>query len=284
MKKNLGMETSKSLTDLLRSKTSSSNDIIALTKALVFRGVSMPGLLFEKAANLFRTKCNSLGDEKWSLIERILLAAIKLGNEPWIAYCLKTLRVQFPKSVRVQRLGALYKESCEDWEGAELVYRNMLTVSPEDVYVRKRLITCLKAQGRVSQAIGATIDQLELFSSDSELWHELTMLYASECAFSKAVGASEELLLSDPTSFYNVLVHAELVASAGDINLASKYFCKALQMRPNELRALWGLLVCLVETPKSPLLPLTRTRIERLYLKESSLEATASLAVLKKIC
>ena len=99
------METTVPLTDLLRiEKISSVDGVLSLTKALVSRGVSMPGLLFKKATSLLRSKGGSLGDEKWTILERVLLAAIKLDIEPWIGYCLKELRGKFPGSTRVQRL------------------------------------------------------------------------------------------------------------------------------------------------------------------------------------
>ena len=276
------MESFRSLPDLLATKTSSSmNDVMALTKSLIGRGVQFPMLVFEKGTNLLLNKSSSLGDEKWTLIERILLAAIKLDIEPWIGYCLNSLRSQFPDSVRVQRLAALYKESLEDWAAAESIYKDMLKATPDDLYVRKRLITCLKTQGRISDAISATIDQLEIFSSDFELWHELTMLYASECAFTKAVSSSEELLLLDPTSFYNILIHAELVASSGDLNLARKYYCKCLVLRPDEPRALWGLLTC--SLGEKPLLDQIKKRIGRLYIGIDSLESKTAISMLKKI-
>lgn len=168
----------------------------------------------------------------------------------------------------------------------------MLSVAPEDIYARKRLITCLKAQGRVKDAIAATIDQLEIFSTDAELWHELTMLYASECAFTKAVCASEELLLTDPSSFYNLLVHAELMASSGDWLLARKYYCKCLQYRSDEARALWGLLACLIETKPPPKLsdPMhaklmceTKNRLTNAYTAIDTLSARSALSILKKV-
>lgn len=274
-----------SFRDLLAKRENLSlGNLLQFTRSLVSRGIQMPSLLFDKTSGLLVSKGSSLGDERWSLIERILLAAIKLNVEPWIGYCLKELRQKFPGSTRVQKLVGIYKEALEDWSEAEIIYKGILVNHPDDIYVRKRMITCLKAQGRVGDAISATIDQLEVFSSDSELWHELTMLYASECSFTKAVGASEELLLSDPTNFYNILVHAELVLSSGDPTLARKYFCKSLQLRPEEPRALWGLLVCLVETKdESRLLSETRARIERIYASNDSMDRRAVRSLLSKI-
>ncbi len=175
----------------------------------------------------------------------------------------------------VDRAEILEEESkCSEagWAKAELCYKKLLEMHPEDVYPRKRMIACLKAQGRVADAIGALKDQLEIFSADTEMWHEMGLLYLSQCAFSAAVFPLEEVLLTDPFSFYNLLVYAETLASSGDWDLAQKYFCKALQHRPRELRALWGLLTCLTSKPaqkdgklRSKLLSGCKSRLQAVY-------------------
>jgi tetratricopeptide (TPR) repeat protein len=192
---------------------------------------------------------SSIGDDSWTNIEHMIMSAIKLGKESWVGYGMSTLRKKFPESSRVKKLSGLFKESNEDWVEAESIYKEMLLDNPHDLYPRKRLIACLKAQGRFVDTIGAILDQLEVFSSDIELWHELSMIYMNQCAFSKAVVSFEEVLLSNPTSFYNLLVYAELLGSSGRWDLARKYYCKALQYRPNELRALWGILNSLISNP-----------------------------------
>jgi tetratricopeptide (TPR) repeat protein len=234
------------VTDLLhKAKASDPGSAVSLIRTLVSRGVMLPHIILTKGAQLLNTKGGSMGDEKWTLMERVLLAAIKLDVEPWIGHLLSSLRSKFPDSERVARLGALYREAKEDWAEAEALYTGMLHKSPENMYARKRLIACLKAQGRMKDAISAIIDQLDVFSTDVELWHELSMLYIHQGSYSRAAAAFEEVLLSDPKSFYNLLVYAEIEFSAGEIHLARKYYCKALECRPNEPRALWGLLNCL---------------------------------------
>ena len=227
-------------------QSSDSRALFKLNSKLTKNGVIHPEVVFENSVVLASKKFSGLGDDSWTALEQLVLSAIRMGNEAWIGYGLKALRDRFPGSNRVQRLVALYRESKEDWSEAESIYKEMLQANPTDLYPRKRLIACLKAQGRTRDTVQALIDQLEVFSSDPELWHELTMMYIRQCAFSRAVPSFEEVLLTNPTSFYNLLVYAELLASTGDWALARKYYCKALQYRPDQLRALWGLLNCLV--------------------------------------
>ena len=215
---------------------------------LVKNGVAHPEVVFENSVFLASKKFSGLDDDSWTAMEHLVLSAVRLGRESWIGYGLKSLRDRFPDSNRVQRLVGLYRESKEDWSEAESIYKQMLQSNPTDLYPRKRLIACLKAQGRTHDTMQAIIDQLDIFSSDPELWHELSMMYISQCAFSRAVSTFEEVLLINPTSFYNLVVYAELLASSGDLALARKYYCKALQYRPGQLRALWGLLNCLVSS------------------------------------
>ena len=274
-----------------------SSRALTLSSQLINHGVMFPLAVFRRLTSLLTAKGSSLGNEKWTVLERVLLVSIKLDIEPWIGYCLKALRSKFPGSSRVERLVGLYREAKEDWIEAESIYKGMLNKTPENMYARKRMVACLKSQGRISDAIHAIIDQLEIFSTDSELWHELTMLYMSRVSFSRAAHAFEEVVLADPKSFYNLVVYAEILASNSEWVLARKYYCKSLEYRPNEPRALWGLLTCLVETsssssknvdPKSmkviaDLMKETKKRLIGIYSKIDTTSALLSLKMLDRI-
>jgi tetratricopeptide (TPR) repeat protein len=276
-------------TSMNLSATKGSRDTKSLFRAnskLVKNGIAHPEVVFENSVILANKKFSGLGDDSWTALEQLVLSAIRLGNETWIGYGLKSLRDRFPGSSRVQKLVGLYRESKEDWSEAESIYKEMLQANPTDLYPRKRLIACLKAQGRTRDTMQAIIDQLEVFSSDPELWHELTMMYIRQCAFSRAVFSFEEVLLSNPTSFYNLLVYAELLASSGDWALSRKYFCKALRYRPDQVRALWGLLNCLVSAEMketkthAALLAETKRRLLNVY---EPIDNNASRAAIRMI-
>lgn len=255
--------------------TSSKTDAAALVSfcsRLVKRGHAYPPVLVRWVKDLIYTKKHSFGDEKYEWLEHLGRSAMLVSDTQTVVSVLSELNSAFPNSQRVHKLEILYEESkCSEggWANAEGSYKKLMEATPEDVYPRKRMIACLKAQGRVSDAIGAIKDQLEVFSSDVELWHEMGLLYLSQCAFSAAIFPLEEMLLSDPFSFYNLLIYAETLASSNDWALAQKYYCKALQYRPDELRALWGLLTCLAAKPndkmRAQLLSGCKTRMINIY-------------------
>jgi tetratricopeptide (TPR) repeat protein len=282
------------LIDLKR--VSSDGGMYEAVKMMVRRGIVLPFTAFKYGAQLLITKGKSLGDDRWTLLEKLFMCAIKLGSDSWTGYCLKQLRDKFPGSERVERLAALYRESKEDWVEAENIYKLMLAKSPDNLYPRKRLIACLKAQGRINDAIGAINDQLEVFSADTELWHELSMLYIAQGSFARAASSFQEVLLADPMSFYNLLVYAEIEASVGNVSLARKYYCKALESRPNEPRALWGLMTCLQESSSSAkksdlkeqkmlaqLKAETKRRLENIYKPLATRSAKLCLDMLARI-
>lgn len=291
------MEHSKSIMDLISSsKKADIAETLSLSCQLIGKGAMFPKVLFERCTVLFGKKGDSLGDEKWNLLERILIAAIKLDEEIWIGYCLKSLREKFPGSSRVERLVALYKESTQDYTEAESIYKKVLMKTPENIYVRKRLISCLKAQGRTKDAMNAIIDQLEIFSTDTELWHELCMMYMRQVAFSRAIFSFEEVLLADSKSFYNLLVYAELLASSGQSVMARKYYCKALEYRPIELRALWGVLTCIVpqqlgnkrsDEKENRIVTQLRSEVKKrligIYAKQSTTTAKVAIRMVERI-
>jgi ER membrane protein complex subunit 2 len=219
--------------------------------------IKNPGLenfIVHRMKELLYAKRNSAGVDQYDRYENMCRLSITVDDDDTTELALSKLNAAFPKSDRVSRLAMLHEESQDtesSWSTVDSYYRKAMQKTPDDLYPRKRMVACLKAQGRCADAIGALKDQLDIFSSDPELWHELALLYISQCSFSQAVFPFEEVLLSDPSSFYNLLVYAETLASAGEWDLSRKYFCKSLQYRPTEPRALWGLLTCLTCTPKS---------------------------------
>lgn len=159
----------------------------------------------------------------------------------WRDYCLKKLEKQWPNSLRVERLKGINAESCGDYSAAKTIYAKILTDKPEDTLTRKRIIAMFKQKGKTAEAIEAINSYLDIFSTDSEVWHELAELYIEAGALSRAVYCFEELMLTNPRSLYHVLTYAELLYSVGDYELSRKYFSLACYLDGGCLRALWGL-------------------------------------------
>lgn len=80
--------------------------------------------------------------------------------------------------------------------------------------------------------------------TDNEAWQELSELYIAEQDFQKAAFCVEELILHSP---HNHLLHqryADIRYTQGgteNMELARAYYCQALKLNPNNMRALYGL-------------------------------------------
>uniref|UniRef100_A0A0G4IAG3 ER membrane protein complex subunit 2 n=1 Tax=Chromera velia CCMP2878 TaxID=1169474 RepID=A0A0G4IAG3_9ALVE len=188
----------------------------------------------------FRTE---LGDEFWTVCERVLLAALDFGATEWVDFCLAKLRQKFPQSVRVKKLAGLVLESREDLEGALRLYNDVKTKAPTDVTLQKRTVTVLKKKRRFPEAVDKLKEYLDEFPMDIEAWHELGCLYLYQSNLPKAVFCFEELMLHDPRNVYFVLTIAELLYSTGDFENSRRYFAWACQIDDKCLRGLWGLLL-----------------------------------------
>jgi tetratricopeptide (TPR) repeat protein len=147
----------------------------------------------------------------------------------------------------------------------------------------KRLICLRKAAGDLAGATKELTTYLKTFASDEHAWLELVDLYVQTGKLELAKFASEELLLMMPESFLYHLQYAEIVYSLGgktNHTLARQYYAQSLELKPdNNLRALYGLMLCLSATASNALSPEMHTfsadKITALYRKVVSEEASA---------
>jgi len=186
---------------------------------------------------------NKLGDELWTIYEQVFLASIDCRKMDLATMCLRELKTQFPKSIRVEKLNAMRLEAFDKYEEAEQIYSKILEAEPANAVVRKRLVAILKAQNRVGEAIKELNEYLKKFMSDQEAWTELAELYISQQDHKKAKFCMEELILMNP---HNHLFHqryAEILYTLGgneNMEKARKYFAQALKLDNNNMRALFG--------------------------------------------
>lgn len=181
-------------------------------------------------------------DDKWPIIEQVLMAAIDLRDEKLIKESLLMLEAQFPGSSRVRRLKYMAKlEMRERYEDAITAYDEMIRSDDSNPFPYKRRIAVLIAQKRIPEAIESFTHFLSRFMNDQEAWLELCDLYIREQEYSKAAFCMEELILINP---HNYLYHtklAEIYYTSGLIEMARSYFAQALKLSPNSPRALYGL-------------------------------------------
>ncbi|VUZ41789.1 unnamed protein product [Hymenolepis diminuta] len=191
-------------------------------------------------------KLHRLGQEKWIVLEQVLIAALDVHDLETAQICLNHLRKRFPESIRVKRLHGMLLEASNQFEEARSLYKEIIDAESTDIISRKRLIITFKSQGLYNQAIEELNKYLKLFMADVEAWSELSDLYLAQGNFKHAAFCVEEMILANP---HNPLLHerlAEIKYSEGgteNLELARAYFAHACRLNPTNVRALYGLLL-----------------------------------------
>lgn len=226
-----------------KASTGSTAAAIDLLQTMRTHKIRQPELVVLHGGRLLKSSQRALGSEAWTVMEQVFLAAVELGRADWRDYCLKQLTKKFPSSQRVERLKGIHAESIEDWAEAKKIYQAILLEKPEDTVTAKRLITMYKQRGKVTECIDHINQYLDVFTTDSEVWHELAELYIQSGSLLRAVFCFEELIAANPRSMYHILTYAELLYSTGEFELSRKYFSLASYLDGACLRALWGLVM-----------------------------------------
>ncbi|KAJ8674756.1 hypothetical protein QAD02_010542 [Eretmocerus hayati] len=213
---------------------------------------------------------DSLGNEKYLVLEQVCFAALDCCRPALVDYCLKILMKEFPGSLRVQKFHAMQLEALGLYHLALDVLDSIIKQDETNAAPRKRKVAILKAKGQIPEAIKELTEYLKKFMSDQEAWHELCDLYLQEQEYGKAAVCMEELILHNP---HNHLLHqryAEIKYSQGGFDnmlLAKAYFCQAIKLNPNNLRALYGLLLTVNNIAMSPKCPSSKKK-ETIKLSE----------------
>lgn len=186
----------------------------------------------------------SLGAEEWVIIEQVAIAACDCGDFLLANDCYKSLKIQFPSSMRVSILQGLILEAEESYEKALELYGKLLEKDDTNSLIRKRRVAVLRAQNRSSEAIKELNDYLQKYMSDFEGWLELCDLYLTEMDYSKAAFCMEELLLTHPYNHVVYQKYAEIKYTQGGVEnmeISKKYFAHSLKLSPNNMRSFFGL-------------------------------------------
>lgn len=205
--------------------------------------------------NTLMGKVDRLGSEKYLVLEQVCVAALDCYRLPIAEYCIKALIRAFPGSLRVHKYHAMHLEALEMYDEAIEVLDSIIKRDETNAAPRKRRVAILKAQGRIPEAIKELSEYLKRFMSDQEAWHELCDLYLQEQEYSKAAYCMEELILHNPHSHLIYQRYAEIKYSQGgfdNMELAKAYFCQAVKLNPNNIRALYGILLTTNNIATSP--------------------------------
>ncbi|KAF7277816.1 ER membrane protein complex subunit 2-like [Rhynchophorus ferrugineus] len=191
-----------------------------------------------------RLNTDGLGNEKYLILEQVYVAALDCHAFNVSKRCIEILREEFPKSLRVRKLEAMYFEANEEYDKALDLLNAIIKVDESNSAARKRKVAVFKAQGKIVDAIKELTDYLKIFMTDADAWQELSELYIAENDFNKAAFCVEELILHNP---HNHLLHqryADIKYTQGGIEnfeQAKSYYSQALRMNPKNMRALYGL-------------------------------------------
>ncbi|KAF5399143.1 ER membrane protein complex subunit 2-A [Paragonimus heterotremus] len=189
---------------------------------------------------------SNLGHEKWTILEQVFIAALDMADDRLACDCLELLRAKFKKSSRVKRLFGMYLERNGRFDDAHTVYSQLLADDPTNTFVRKRMISILKAQRKNVEAIEELRQYLKIFMSDFEAWNELADMYLAEGDYKHAAFCMEEMLLSNPHNHLYCQRYAEIKYTEGgtdNLEQARAYFSQACRLCPTNLRSLYGLLL-----------------------------------------
>lgn len=188
----------------------------------------------------------NLGNEKWAVYEQVCVAALDMcpGKMKLVNKCIQILSEQFPSSLRVSMLEGLKFEYLKKWDEALEMYDGMIEYEPTFPAPYKRKVAIYKAQNKIVDAVNELNKYLSTFSCDHESWLELSDIYTSQQNYSKALFCVEEVLLQYPHNHLYHQRYADILYTLGgkeNLEMSCKYYCKAAELNPNNVRALFGI-------------------------------------------
>merc|ERR1712029_1014839 len=197
------------------------------------------------------------GDEKWMVLEQVVIAAFDTHREDIAEDCIKELSTMFDpsSSLRMLRLRAMQAEMHEQYDLALDLLDSIIEEDDSNSQARKRKIAILKAQGETQKAISELVRYLKDFMADGEAWMELCDLYILEQDYAKAAFCCEELILQHPHNHLYYQRYAEIRYTQGGfehMELAKTYYSQSAKLNPNNMRSLYGLLLTSTQLASSP--------------------------------
>jgi len=207
----------------------------------------------------FIRDCNpsDLGDERWMILEQVVVAGFDTHRNDIVDICLKELSTMFDtdSSLRMRRLFAMKMEMQEEFDAALEILNSIIDEDDSNSQARKRKIAILKAQGENQKAISELVKYLKDFMADGEGWMELCDLYILEQDYAKAAFCCEELILQHPHNHLYYQRYAEIRYTQGGVEyleMAKVYYSHAIKINANNMRSLYGLLLTSTQLASSP--------------------------------
>lgn len=204
-----------------------------------------------------------------AVLEQVCLAALDIQDMDLAHVCLRELskfigsatfnstadnnkQSSWSSSNRFQRLSARCLEAVGDYNGAIIVYEEMLKKNPANVVALQRKYCVLRAQQQqqdgsnvsVETVVEALNEYLGQQLSDVAGWYEMAQLRLSLADFPGAAYALEQVILGCPLEANIHRQLAEVYATLGGLDhtmLARKHMAQALELNPTDVRAQLGL-------------------------------------------
>ncbi|KAI9674664.1 MAG: hypothetical protein M1817_001567 [Caeruleum heppii] len=197
--------------------------------------------------------------ESWKILEHLMLACLRTGDDESARLCLQKLLDRFGGSNEyVMSLEGIYKEAtARDNAALEVVlkgYGAIIKEDPTNMPIAKRRIALLRSVGRPVDAISALVQLLDSSPTDGEAWSELSDLYVSQGQHAQAIFCLEEVLLIVPNAWnmharMGELYYASSTVKDGEsegrsrkgLVEAMRRFCRSIELCEDYLRGLYGL-------------------------------------------
>jgi tetratricopeptide (TPR) repeat protein len=180
-------------------------------------------------------------------LEQLCLSALDMDDHDLAEKCLKRLRESGIEkdSTRFRRLLARCLEAAGDHPAAEAIYDDLLKSNPCNLMALQRKYCIARAMRKSPEdVIAALNDYLGQQLADVSGWYEMYKLRMALADFKGAAYALEQVVLGSPLEADIHRQLAEVYATLGgleNLSLARKHMAQALELDPNNVRALFGL-------------------------------------------
>lgn len=237
------------------------NDHLNVLRYIRVHQLREPELVVQHGKYLLGDLMNGkLDDElvRLASLEQICLAGLDCGQIKIAEMCLNRLQLSSSSSssnsssidqnsIRFRLLVARCFEADGNYNGAEIIYNELLKDNPSNLMILKRKYCILKSQvGKTIESATALNVYIQQNLSDTSAWYELAKIRINLGDYKSACYCYEEVLLGTPT---NAIIHCELaecyatIGNIDDLLLARKHMCQAIELDSNLLRAQLGLIV-----------------------------------------
>jgi tetratricopeptide (TPR) repeat protein len=184
-------------------------------------------------------------------LEQICLAACDVHDQALANTCLEQIKVDINNgnngegSCRYQCLLGRCLEAAEDYDGAMMVYDDLLKDNPSNLLALQRKYCVARAQKKDPQVVIEALNEyLGQQLSDVSGWYDMAQLRLSLADYKGAAYALEQVVLGSPLEADVHRQLAETYATLGGIDntlLARRHMAQALELDPTNVRAQLGL-------------------------------------------